>query len=211
MSMTLYTAEASIGWASHIALEESGLDYTAVALDLSKQQQSTDNYLKINAKARVPSLVVSDGVITETPAILSFIAQLAPDSPVGLPDNIFQQAAINSFNNYLCSTVHVAHAHKFRGSRWVDDPASQKALTENVPNTMSVCFDLIEADLLLGPWVHGELFTISDAYLYRIACWMEGDGVKVKNYPKVLAHREAMDKRASVIAVKEFFSSVPGA
>jgi len=207
VSMILYTAQASIGWVSHIALEESGLDYEAVALDFSRQQQGSAEYLKINPKARVPSLVVDQGIITETPAILSYIAQTAPGSILGLPKDPFEQAAINSFNSYLCSTVHVAHAHKMRGSRWVDDEAAQKAMTAAVPKTLGLCIDLIESDMLVGPWVHGEAFSISDPYLYRISTWMDSDGVDINKYPKVRAHREAMEARDSVKSVMAFFES----
>ncbi len=206
MSITLYTAPVSIGWVSHIALEESGLPYKAIALDFSKQEQAGGEYLKINAKARVPSLVVEEGVITETPAILTYLAQIAPDSPLGLPNDPFQEATINAFNCYLCSTVHVAHAHKMRGHRWVDDEAAKKAMTDNVPKTMGLAMDLVERDMLKGPWVHGDRFSTSDPYLYRMSTWMESDGVDVNNYPKVLAHRNAMDERASVQAVKAFFA-----
>lgn len=208
MSITLYTAQASIGWVSHIALEESELDYKAVALDFSQQQQTSEAYLKINAKARVPSLVVDQGVITETPAILTYIAQIAQNSPLGLPEDIFKQAAINSFNNYLCSTVHVAHAHKMRGYRWVDDEAAQKAMTANVPKTLGLCIDLIESEFLQGPWVHGDTFSISDPYLYRMSTWMDSDGVDINKYPKVKAHRKAMEARESVKAVVAFYESV---
>ena len=205
--MKLYTAQASIGWVAHIALEESGLDYEAVALDFSAGEQTSDDYLKINARARVPSLIVEQGIITETPAILTYLAQIAPDSSLGLPDSAYEQARINEFNLYLCSTVHVAHAHKMRGYRWVDDEAARHAMTANVPRTMTLCADMIEERLLTTPWVHGERFTISDPYLYRISTWLEPDGVDVENYPKIKAHRAAMEARDSVRAVTAFFDA----
>lgn len=206
MNIILYTAQVSVGWVAHIALEESELKYKAIALDFSSEEQLSDAYLNINAKARVPSLVVDDEVITETPAILTYLAQIAPESSIALPGDPLNQAAINSFNSYLCSTVHVAHAHKMRGHRWVDDEAAQKAMTANVPKTVGLCIDLIESELLVGPWVHGDNFSISDPYLYRIATWMDADGVDINKYPKVKAHREAMEARASVLAVKAFFA-----
>jgi len=207
MSITLYTAQASIGVASHVALEESGLDYEVVELDFSKQQQSSGDYLKINPKARVPSLVVAEGIITETPAILTYVAQRAPDSKIALPNDAFTYAQIQSFNSYLCSTVHVAHAHKMRGTRWAEDESTIKSLTANVPRTMALCFDLIEEQMLKGPWVHGDKFSISDPYLYRIATWMESDGVDVNQYPKIKTHREAMEQRESVKAYRAYFQS----
>ncbi len=205
MSIIFYTAQSSIGVASHIALEESGLEYELVELDFSTQQQSNEEYLKINPKARVPSLVTEQGIITETPAILGYLAQRAPDSPLAMPDDAFAIAQIQSFNSYLCSTVHVAHAHKRRGSRWVDDERAMKIMTENVPKTMALCFDMIENEMLKGPWVHGNLFSISDPYLYRMSTWLQGDGVDINNYPKVKAHRAAMADRSSVKTVESYF------
>ena len=207
MSITFYTAQVSIGVASHIALEESGLAYKVVELEFAKKQQSSDDYLKINPKARVPSLVVKQGIITETPAILTYLAQCAPESAIALPDDAFAYAQIQSFNSYLCSTVHVAHAHKMRGSRWVDDEAAIKALTDNVPKTMALCFDMIEHHMLKGPWVHGNTFSISDPYLYRMSTWLESDGVDINRYPNVKAHRDLMAQRESVKAVVDFFQS----
>ena len=207
MAITLYTSPTSIGVASHIALEESGLPFKLVAIDFSNKQQASAEYLAINPKARVPSLIVDEGIITETPAILTYLAQMAPESAIALPDNHFQQAQIQSFNAYLCSTVHVAHAHKLRGSRWADDEATLKSMTQNVPKTMAVCFDMIETQMLKGPWVHGSGFTISDPYLYRIASWAEVDGVDINDYPKIKAHREAMALRDSVRVVEAYFTT----
>ena len=50
-------------------------------------------------------------------------------------------------------------------------------MKRKVPETMAACFALIERDMLKGPWVMGEQYTICDPYLYTIAGWLEGDGV----------------------------------
>ncbi|MFT5895988.1 MAG: glutathione S-transferase [bacterium] len=207
MSITLYTSATSVGVVSHIALEESALSYKVVSVDVANKQQSSAEYLEINPKARVPSLVVDEGIITETPAILTYLAQMAPNSSLALPESPFECAQIQSFNAYLCSTVHVAHAHKMRGTRWVDDEASLKAMTQNVPKTVALCFDMIEQQMLKGPWVHGLGFTISDPYLYRISTWAESDGVDINDYPKIKAHWEAMAQRDSVRTVEAYFPS----
>jgi len=207
MSIKFYTSQQSIGVASHIALEESGLKYDLVEVDFSQNQQKSGDYLKVNPKARVPSLVLDRGVLTETPAILTYIAQQAHESALALPHDPFDQAQIHSFNSYLCSTVHVAHAHKQRGERWVNDESAIKAMRENVPKTMAVCIDFIEKEMLRGPWVHGKTFSISDPYLYRISSWLEGDGVDINRYPKVKAHHSAMAERDSVKAVESYFTA----
>lgn len=191
--------------ASHIALEEAGADYKVTHLNLAKGDQKTADYLKVNPKARVPALVTDKGIITENPAILYFIAQthpranLAPRDPVAL-------AQMQSFNSFLCSTVHPAHAHKMRGARWSDDPAVIEALKIKVPQNMTEYCTLIETEYLQGPWVMGEYFSVADCYLYTIATWLEGDGADVSKLPRVLNHRARMNERPAVKMVLSTYS-----
>jgi glutathione S-transferase len=94
--------------------------------------------------------------------------------------------------------VHVAHAHKHRGYRWTDDKQAQAELTRKVPETMAACFQLIEDEMLMGPYVLGEAFSICDAYLFTLADWLEGDDVDPRQFPKVHEHRERVRVRPAV-------------
>ena len=105
---------------------------------------------------------------------------------------------IQAFNSYLSSTVHVAHAHKWRGSRWVDDPAAIEAMKQKVASNMAECFDLIETTMFSGPWVMGETYSIADPYLFTFTSWLEGDGVDPKRFLKVYEHSQRMMERPAV-------------
>jgi glutathione S-transferase len=194
----LYYATGTCALASHIALEEAGADYKAERLDFKTNQQQSPEYLGINAKGRVPSLVTERGVITETPAILAYIAQTFPKAKLAPVDDPFAFAQVQAFNNYLCATVHVAHAHKGRGYRWASDESSFADMKRMLPKSMGACFELIESKMLKGPWVMGEQYTICDPYLYTIELWLEGDGVDLKALPKVADHMRRMSERAAV-------------
>jgi len=189
---TLYFASGTCALASHIALEQAGADYQAVSVDFSRNEQRSPDYLRVNPKGRVPALVTSRGVLTETPAILAFICQTHPKAGLAPLDDAFELARMNAFNSYLCSTVHIAHAHKRRGYRWADDPAAISAMQKKVPENMGACFELIENEIFKGPWVLGERYTVSDMYLFTIAQWLEGDGVDVEKFPKVAEHHRRM-------------------
>ena len=115
---TLYYAPGACSLASHIALEEAGAAFRPVRVDFARSEQQGEDYRAVNPKARVPSLVTSRGVLTETPAILAFISQDHPDAGLAPLDDSFAFARMQAFNSYLCSTVHVAHAHRGRASRW---------------------------------------------------------------------------------------------
>ena len=199
----LYYAPGTCALASHIALEEAGAPYKAERLDFRSNQQNSPDYLAINPKGRVPALVTEQGVLTETPAILVFIAQSFPQARLAPFDDAFKLAQVQAFTSYLCSTVHVAHAHKLRGYRWATEESSFADMRRTVPKTMAANFALIERGMIRGPWVMGETYTICDPYLYTIGTWLEGDGVDVSTLPKVMAHRERMLARPAVRKVVE--------
>jgi len=197
MLKLLYAAH-TCSLASHIALEEAGAEYTTVRLDFRTNDQRKPEYLAINPKARVPALVTDDGVLTETPAILAFIAQSFPKARLALLDNPYEFARVQAFNSYLCSTVHVAHAHRMRGYRWADDPAAIKEMQRKAPAAVGECFDLIEREMFKGPWVMGEAYTVCDPYLFTLAQWLEADGVDPARFPKIRDHRVRMSERPAV-------------
>ena len=185
----LYYTPNTCALASHIALEQAGAAYEAVKVDFAANEQRKAEYLKVNPKARVPSLVTERGVLTETPAILVFIAQSHPKAELAPLDDPFALAEAQAFNSYLCSTVHVAHAHRMRGYRWADDPASFADMQRKAPQAVSECFALIEREMLKGPWVMGDAYSICDPYLFTLAQWLEADGVDTKKLPRVMQHR----------------------
>jgi len=198
--LTLYYAPYSCALASHLALEHSGGAYEARKVDFSKQEQRSPEYLKINPKGRVPALVTDEGVLTETPAMLVYVAQRFPQARLAPMEDPFFFAQIQSFNSYLCSSVHVAHAHRMRGHRWVDadDKAAIAAMQRKVPESVGAGFELIEREMLKGPWVMGEQYTICDPYLFTLAQWLEKDGVDPARIPRVVDHRRRMSERPGV-------------
>jgi glutathione S-transferase len=160
--LTFYYATNTCALASHIALEEAGADYEARWIDFGAAEQTKPDYLKINPKGRVPSLMTERGVLTETPAILAYVAQTHAAAQLAPLDDPFAFAELQSFIGYLCSTVHVAHAHRARGYRWADDPAAIEAMKKKVPQSVGACFDLIERKMFRGPWAMGENYTVAD-------------------------------------------------
>lgn len=197
--MKLFYALNTCALASHIALEEAGAQYEAVRLDFRAGEQGKPEYLAINPKGRVPALATDRGILTETPAILAYIAQSFPQAKLAPLADPYAFAAVQAFNSYLCSTVHVAHAHNRRGHRWADDPAAIQAMQRKVTENMTACFELIERGMIAGPWVTGSDYSICDPYLYTISRWLEGDGVDVVRFPKVHQHFQLMTARPAVI------------
>ena len=195
--LKIFIAKGSISLAPLILLEEVGAQYEAMLIDLSRDEQRQDAYLEINPKGRVPSLVTEDGILTETCAILVYIAHRFGSEDLASMGDPFLFGRIQEFNSYLASTVHVAHAHRLRGTRWVSDQAALEAMQKKVPEVMTQAVTLVEDALLQGPWVVGDTYTICDPYLFTISRWLEDDGVDTGKLPRILEHRRSMMARAA--------------
>lgn len=193
----LFHAPGSCSLASRIALEEAGASYETVRISTVAGDQRKPDYLAVNPKGRVPALATDRGVLTETVAILPWIAQTFPQARLA-PADPWEFAQAQAFNSYLASTVHVAHAHRHRGARWADAESSFEDMRRKVPANMAACFQLIEDELFRGPWVMGEQYTVCDGYLFTVAGWLEGDGVDPARFPNVLAHSARMGERPAV-------------
>ena len=192
MTARFYYSPRTVALASHIVLEYVGADFEAIRLDFQANQQRSAEYLAINAKGRVPALVTERGVITETPAILLYLAQAYPQSALAPLADPFALAQLQAVNVWFCSTVHVANAHGSRGARWVDDAAAVQAMKAKVAPNMIECFDWIERELLRGPWMMGKDFSVADPYLFTVTLWLMQNGVDLARFPRVADHYQRM-------------------
>jgi glutathione S-transferase len=74
----LYTSPTPNGWKASVTLEELGLPYTVRAIDLTKGEQRTEAYLRLNPNGRIPTIVDrsnDDFTVFESGAILMYLAE----------------------------------------------------------------------------------------------------------------------------------------
>ncbi len=199
--MKLHYAPGTISIAVAIALHEAGLEFEAIRVDFKTGAQTQPAYHRINPKGRVPALETDAGILTETGAILDYIAAIAPAAHL-MPQDPFQAARLRSVMYYLASTMHVNHAHRMRASRWADSADAQEEMRAKVPETMADSCAYIEQRCLAGPFLAGDQITVADPYLYVICTWLDGDGVDVQAYPRLAAFCDAMGARPSVQAAR---------
>jgi len=193
--MRLYIAPNTIAVAIAIALEEAGMAYEPVLLNFAEGEQRQPAYHAVNPKGRVPSLETDGQILTETGAILEFIAA---QTPALLPADPMDAARARSAMYYLASTMHVNHAHKMRGHRWADQESSWQDMTAKVPETMTASAQFVEEHCIEGPFVIGTHISIADFYLYVVCTWLPGDGVDLAPFPKIRAFMTEMEGRHSI-------------
>ena len=195
--LSLFTARGTCAFATHIALIEAGAAFDLVVLDFASQAQRSAKFLALNPKGRVPALLTPQGLLTESVALLAYVAQAFPQAQLA-PTEPFAFAQLQAFNAYIASTMHVAHAHRPRPMRWADDEAAHKAMQAKVPQNMRDSCRYIEDNYLQGDWVLGDRFSVADAYLFTVSGWLASDSVDIQDFPKIAAHHARVGARTSV-------------
>lgn len=200
MSIKLFYSSGSCALASHIILEETGLNFEAIAVDLANKEQHSPAYLRINPKGHVPALIHDDFLITENPAILRYIAHLAPEKNLW-PNNPRDEARCAEWLAWLSSTMHVSYRHVLRPERYATQPEAMTNVAATGRTTTRHYWDAIEQRLNNIPWLLGNNYSVADAYL--LVFWMWGRGKTLAynmptDFPKWTFHTKNMLQRPAV-------------
>lgn len=91
--------------APHIILEEVGLPYQRHLVDLRKEENLSEKYLKLNPKGAIPALVVNETILTETQAILTYLGDLVPEKQLIPSSRDFLRYRARDVCLYLLSTT----------------------------------------------------------------------------------------------------------
>jgi glutathione S-transferase len=183
--MKLYFSNGSCSLASHIALEESGAKFETQRINLREKEQMTPEFLKINPKHKVPTLVLDDGtVLTENPAIISYVADTHPQAKLLAAPGELARAKAQEWLAWCASTVHISFGPLFRNK----DDEAQKKLVQGYLDQYN--------DWLEGTFVLGEQFSAADCYTLVFTGWATLFGLKIGD--KMRASAKALLKRDGV-------------
>ena len=192
--LKLYYSKGSSALAAHILLEEADLPYEVQEISIPDKQHQTAGFLNINPKGRLPVLETPDGVLTESPAILEYIATLDRSERM-TPVGAFAQAQARSLCAYISSTTHVAFAHKQRGIRWAATQQAHDDMKQMVPKNLAESAAYLDAQFKDGPWILGEHYSFCDPYIFLVSRWMSATSLDLTPYQNLEAHRVAMRDR----------------
>jgi glutathione S-transferase len=197
--MILYYAPGACSLAPHIALEEAGVPFETARIDLTKSEQLSEDYRSLNPRGRVPILVLDHQVVTEVPALLTFVAGLNPDAQLIPPAGTLAHARCFEWLGFLSSTVHVAYAQFRRPERFV--PADSPHAEPVSGHGRDICIALwkeIDQRLAGGKWAAGDIYSIADPYLLPFYTWKWRLDLEASDLPNWSAWVERIKERPAV-------------
>jgi glutathione S-transferase len=198
----LYYSPGACSLAPHIVLEELGVAYETIRVNLAAGEQRTPEYLKMNPLGRVPTLEYDGRILTENVAILTFLGGAFPKRGLW-PRETFDQATALSMIGFLASSVHPAYSTIFRPSRWVDDAMAAEALKTTGRKRYFDFLKMIDAKLAGKNWFMGRQYTVVDPYLLVFYRWGNRLGLDVKSLANYSGLIERLLKRPAVKRVME--------
>lgn len=173
MSFTpkLYYSPGAVSLATHIALEELGVPYQLEPILVREGHQNSERYRRIHPLGRVPALEVApDTILTETPALLNYLADQSPALEL-LPRDPLLRGRANEWMSLISSAVHIAFISHFRPSRYTSDETAAAALKVDGKARFFDLMHYVEGRLPRDGFVLGERYSLCDAYLTVPYLW----------------------------------------
>ncbi len=164
--MKLYYSNGACSLSPHIALREAGLPFELVrASTKTHQLDDGTDYYTINPKGAVPLLELDNGErLSEGPAIVQYIADLAPASKLAPTNGTFERARLQEWLNYITSELHKGFAPLF-------NPATPDAYKPIATENLHKKFSYVDGKLAGRNYLMGDTFTVADGYLFTVASW----------------------------------------
>jgi glutathione S-transferase len=180
----LFFSPGAVSMATHIALEELGQPYELEPVLIGEGQQYSDQYRRIHPLSRLPALELAPGVVlTETPALLNYLADRAPELQL-LPTEALSRARANEWMSLLCSAVHIAFISFFRPQRYTSDEVAVAALKVDGRQRFFELLRYVESRLPEQGFVLGERYSLCDAYLSVFFLWARRFELPIGELPR---------------------------
>lgn len=192
-TMKLYFSPAACSLASHIALEEAGLKYETIRVDLRhKTLPDGSDFRQICPQGYVPALQLKNGeLLTEGPALLQYIADQAPAVNLAPANGSFSRYRLQSLLNFTATELHKNFSPLF-------DPTAAEATKAAARIKLNI--RLSQAEQLLGAqnFLLGDYFTVADAYMFTVLGWARMVNVDLTPYPLLQQYQQRVHSRPAV-------------
>lgn len=193
--MKLYHSPGTSSLSAHIALQESGLAFEAIAVPIKTRQlaDGTD-YHAINPLGYVPLLVLDDGsTLRECAAIVQYIADQVPAKQLAPANGTMARYKLQEWLNFIGTELHKNFSPLFIPGM----PDEAKALFKK---RLLARLQWLDAELADRPYLMGENFTVADGFLFTVLSWSKYVGIELSSLARLNAHAKRAGARPAVQA-----------
>ncbi|WP_249674355.1 glutathione S-transferase family protein [Pseudomonas abieticivorans] len=194
---TLFIFPNACSFAAHVVINELQLP-----IDVEKVQFAADSpYRQINPTGRIPALRLDDQtLLTENTAILPYLADLKPGTPLFAPVGSVERAQIQGWLGHLATEVHVGAFRSInRPERFSPDESAFVGIRSKGVQRLADALKPLEARLASQDYLVGNRFTLADAYLGVFVGWSARVGTLLEDFAALQAFLARYRARESVV------------
>jgi glutathione S-transferase len=189
---TLYYSPGTASMVVHLALLEAGAPHELKLVDLDARAQRSPEYLRLNPRGVVPTLVVEGQPLSESAALLMLLAERHPQSPLAPPPGAPERGAWYSWIVYLSNTLMSSFRLWFYPQELDDTPQVHAAVQRKIESV----WDHLDAHLAAqGPYLLGERFSGADLLLTMLMRWS-------RNMPRPATEWPALERLAGRVRAR---------
>ncbi len=191
--MKLYFSPGACSLSPHIVLLEAGLPFSTERVNIRKKLTASGaDYASINPKGYVPALELENGaVLTEGPAIVQYIADLAPEKQLAPAPGTVEHYQLIEWLNYIGTELHKSYGPLFNPASGDDAKSAARAL-------LTKRFGYVAQMLEGREYLVGDRFSVADAYLFTVANWAQVVQFDMSAWPVLTAFQERIAARPAV-------------
>ena len=193
--MKLYYSAGACSLSPHIALEESGLAYDAIAAP-TKTRQLADgtDYYTINPLGYVPLLELDDGTrLREGPAIVQYIADQVPAKNLAPANGTLARYRLQEWLTFIGTELHKGFSPLF-------NPAVPAEVKPVFKDRLVQRLTWVDGELANKSYLMGDTFTVADGYLFTVTNWAQPMSIDLSSFTNLLAFRARVAARPAVQA-----------
>jgi GST-like protein len=204
----VYSWATPNGHKIHIMLEEVGLEYKAIPIDIGAGDQFTPEFLAISPNNKIPAIVDSDGpggkplALFESGAILFYLAEktgkFLPLDPVGRYTTMqwlmFQMGGVGPM---------LGQAHHFR----IYAPEKIEYAVNRYSNEAKRLYGVMDKQLGVTRYLAGNDYSIADIATFPWTRSWKNQGIELDEFPNVKRWFDEIAARPAVIRGVEVLAS----
>ncbi len=188
----LYWSKRSGAFPVAVMLETAGLDYEAVELSLEAKDQHAADYLKINPRGQVPTLLLPDGqVMTESAAICLYLGDRHSESGLLPAIEDPARAKVLRWLVFAATQLYEDDLRIYYPDRYTAERGGAASVKAAALAAFERHTDLIEAEIA-GPFLLGQRLTILDTYLAMLMSWHPNATPGSGRFPRLAPLAEAV-------------------
>jgi glutathione S-transferase len=194
---TLYYSPGTASMVVHLALLEIGTEYKLELVDIEKDAQHSAQYLKLNPRGHVPTLIIDGQPVWESAALLTILAERHPEAKLIPPVGTAAHNAWLQWSVHLSNTLMSSYRFWFYPNELGNDenpPAIRAALQRRIEKV----WDHLESHLSAqGPYLLGAEFSGVDLLLIMLMRWSRNMPRPATEWPSLHRFADLMRARPS--------------